>query len=616
MWFQGGPLLASPGPLSAATPRATPLQGFQSHADFENDCGRCHAPVWSSDRMADRCMACHANVAESIAADDGLHGRLREPRQCKTCHVEHQGRQARLTRLDVAGFPHQVETVGFSLDQHQKDFDDTPLECSQCHTDSLSTLDQATCIECHAEGQRAFTDQHRIDFGDDCLTCHDGSGNLSNFDHGQITNFSLAGKHREVKCQDCHVENQFKGLETACASCHLKDDKHQRQFGTSCESCHTPDDWEQTTFRHDLKRFTFEGQALDIATSCATCHLQDDKHQGKYGTSCESCHTSDDWERATFRHDLTRFVFEGRPLDIATNCVACHRQDDRHDGRFGVQCQRCHTPDEWDRVTFDHSQTDFPLIGKHAGLECEACHETGEFAAVETLCIACHRQDDKHEGQYGTSCERCHVADGWDQVIFDHTIAGLMYNGQPLDIATRCALCHLEDDQHSGKFGQACYECHVPDGWDQVTFDHALTRFPLDGAHRDVACEKCHADQKFAGTPTDCAACHAEPRVHLGLLGTQCADCHTVNAWSPALLPDHTFPLNHESRTNIACDVCHDQGTFQTYTCYNCHEHDPAKIQRKHLEEGIRDYQDCMRCHPTGREEEGEGRGGEGGGDD
>jgi len=498
MWLQGGPLLASPGPLSAATPRATPLQGFQSHADFENDCGRCHAPVWSRDRMADRCMACPANVAESIAANDGLHGRLREPRKCKTCHVEHQGRQARLTRLDVAGFPHQVETVGFTLARHQKDFDDTPLECSQCHTDSLSTLDQATCIECHAEGQRAFTDQHRVDFGDDCLTCHDGSGNLTNFDHGQMTNFSLAGKHREVKCQDCHVQNQFKGLETACASCHLKNDKHEGQFGASCESCHTSDDWERATFRHDLKRFTFEGQALDIATSCATCHLQDDKHKGKYGASCESCHISDNWERATFRHDLTRFAFEGRPLDIATNCASCHRQDDKHDGHFGTQCQQCHTPDDWDKVTFDHAQT----------------------------------------------------------------------------------------------------------------------RFPLDGAHRDVTCEKCHADQRFAGTPTDCAACHAEPRVHQGLLGTQCADCHTVNAWSPALLPEHTFPLNHESRANIACDVCHDQGTFQTYTCYNCHEHAPAKIERKHLEEGIRDFQDCMRCHPTGREKEGEGRGREGGGDD
>ncbi|RME47757.1 MAG: hypothetical protein D6791_05035 [Chloroflexi bacterium] len=563
-WFQGGPLLASPGPLSAATPRATRLQGFQSHADFENKCGRCHAPVWGTERMADRCMACHASVAEAIVAGEGLHGRLRDPRNCKTCHTEHQGRQARLTRLDVAGFPHEVDTVGFTLARHQRDFDDSVLKCQQCHTEALSALDQATCIECHAAGQPAFTDPHRADVGDDCLACHDGSGQLTKFDHDEMTGFPLAGEHGEARCEDCHTEKQFKGLDSACTSCHLEDDRHKGQFGASCESCHTPEKW----------------------------------------------------ERATFRHDLEQFTFEGRPLDIATNCVTCHRLNDEHKGRFGTECQRCHTPEEWDRVTFDHNETDFPLTGGHAHVECEVCHAEGKFTGLELLCVACHREDDAHEGQYGTSCERCHIADGWDQVIFDHTVAGLMYNGRPLDVATSCVTCHARDDAHEGRFGDACYKCHVADGWDQVTFDHNRTMFPLEGAHREVACEKCHTIERFAFTPMDCVACHAEPRVHLGLLGTQCADCHTVNAWSPALLPEHTFPLNHRSRKNIACDVCHDQGTFELYTCYNCHEHNPAKIERKHLEEGIRNFQDCMRCHPTGREHEGEGHEREGGEDD
>ncbi len=549
-------MLASPGPLSAATPRATRLQGFQSHADFENKCGRCHAPVWGTERMADRCMACHSSVAEAIVSGEGLHGRLRDPRDCKTCHTEHQGRQARLTRLDVAGFPHEVGTVGFTLAQHKQDFDDSAIECQQCHTETLSALDQATCIDCHAAGQPAFTDQHRADVGDDCLACHDGSGQLTKFDHDKMTGFPLAGEHREARCQDCHTDKRFKGLDSACTSCHLEDDRHKGQFGASCESCHTPEKWEQATFRHDLEPFTFEGRPLDITTNCVTCHRQDDEHRGQYGDSCESCHTPEKWERVTFRHDLEPFTFEGRPFDITTNCVTCHRLNDEHNGRFGTECQRCHIPEEWDRVTFNHNETDFPLTGGHARVECEVCHAEGKFTGLELLCVACHREDDAHEG----------------------------------------------------RFGDACYKCHVADGWDQVTFDHNRTMFPLEGAHRDVACEKCHTIERFAFTPMDCVACHAEPRVHLGLLGTRCADCHTVNAWSPALLPEHTFPLNHRSRKNIACDVCHDQGTFELYTCYNCHEHNPAKIERKHLEEGIRNFQDCMRCHPTGREHEGEGR--------
>jgi len=304
---------------------------------------------------------------------------------------------------------------------------------------------------------------------------------------------------------------------------------------------------------------------------------------------------------------LTAFTFEGRPLDIATNCVTCHRQDDEHRGRFGTECQTCHTTQKWERATFDHDRTDFPLIGKHARLECEDCHVGEKLTGLESACVSCHSKDDTHEGQYGTSCERCHVAEGWEQATFDHSITGLLYNDRPLDIATSCVVCHRADDKHEGEFGEACYECHVPDGWDQVTFDHARTDFPLEGAHLQVACMECHIDQRFTGTPTDCAACHPEPKIHVGLFGTQCADCHNVNAWSPALLPKHTFPINHRRRKNIACDVCHDQGTFKTYTCYNCHEHNPAKIERKHRKEGIREFQDCMRCHPTGREHEAEG---------
>ncbi len=47
----------------------------------------------------------------------------------------------------------------------------------------------------------------------------------------------------------------------------------------------------------------------------------------------------------------------------------------------------------------------------------------------------------------------------------------------------------------------------------QVTgrnFDHLTTGFELTGAHRLQACESCHVDAVFAGTPRVCAACHAQ----------------------------------------------------------------------------------------------------------
>ena len=40
------------------------------------------------------------------------------------------------------------------------------------------------------------------------------------------------------------------------------------------------------------------------------------------------------------------------------------------------------------------------------------------------------------------------------------------------------------------------------------------------------------------------------------------------------------------------------------YTCYGCHEHSRSKIREEHLEEGIRDYENCVECHRSGDEDE------------
>ncbi|MBI5033161.1 MAG: hypothetical protein HZB51_21790 [Chloroflexi bacterium] len=56
--------------------------------------------------------------------------------------------------------------------------------------------------------------------------------------------------------------------------------------------------------------------------------------------------------------------------------------------------------------------------------------------------------------------------------------------------------------------------------------------YPLDGAHIKTACEKCHRNGVYAGTPRDCVACHRD--VHVPTLGQQCATCHTTKAWTPA----------------------------------------------------------------------------------
>jgi hypothetical protein len=61
-----------------------------------------------------------------------------------------------------------------------------------------------------------------------------------------------------------------------------------------------------------------------------------------------------------------------------------------------------------------------------------------------------------------------------------------------------------------------------------------------------------------------------------------------------------------------SCSTCHPS-SYGQYTCYGCHNR--SEIEKKHREEVSGDFSNCVRCHPNGNKEEGEG-GGDGGDDD
>jgi hypothetical protein len=261
--------------------------------------------------------------------------------------------------------------------------------------------------------------------------------------------------------------------------------------------------------------------------------------------SCSDCHGD----------DITKF-------EIVT-CDKCHQGIDfvfsqAHKETFGTECLACHDGIDLYGGEFDHNVFIFPLEGEHAELLCSKCH------------------------------------------LGDHSIQALQTTPQ------ECFACHETDDEHSGEFGINCDTCHTPNGWEEALFDHALSNFPLDGEHANVECEECHVNGIYEGTPQECSACHEEPLYHAGLFDVNCASCHTNNAWIPAQYNEsHTFPMNHESNGNNTCQTCHVQ-SLQTYTCYECHEHSPSNVASEHREEGISDFENCMECHPDGREHEGD----------
>src|SRR5690606_34676322 len=228
-------------------------------------------------------------------------------------------------------------------------------------------------------------------------------------------------------------------------------------------------------------------------------------------------------------------------------------------------------------------------------------------------CFGCHAADynqttnPSHTAlQFPTDCAACHAEDAWTPAAFeDHDTQYFpIYSGEHQGTWDQCTDCHTNpnnyaiyscvvchtpsptNQQHAGVNGYvyenaACLACH-PTGDAQGAFDHANSNFPLTGAHVTVDCIECHASG-YAGTPTDCDACHlpdynqATNPNHISLnLPTNCAACHTTDPdWNPALFPDHDdyYPLlgAHAAIAN-QCATCHNGNYNNTpNTCVGCH---------------------------------------------
>lgn len=290
-------------------------------------------------------------------------------------------------------------------------------------------------------------------------------------------------------------------------------------------------------------------------------------------------------------------------------CAACHPAPWSAE-RMADRCLACHT-----RVAAElqgGQGLHAALRGQGAAFDCRTCHREHRGATAALTEIAPdafphaatgYRLDGHATTSTGEpfACGDCHTAS-----IGEFTVA-------------TCTECHRQIDPaytaaHVADFGSACLNCHDGvDRYSRTTFDHNTLAFPLDGKHAPVACGRCHVGATtlvdLQGAPSACSACHADPDFHRAAFGTQCGDCHTANGWQPATFNlQHTFPINHGEGGPSSCRTCHPQ-SLATYSCYGCHEHTPAEITDKHRGEVSGDITDCVRCHPTGREDEGDGRG-------
>lgn len=297
----GGPF--SPGPLLAVSDGDAPAGTFTSHAEFEQDCGQCHAP-WQG-IVAERCEQCHTNVADQRTTQTGLHGTLIDTGRCQICHTDHKGRDAEVTQLALLSFDHE-RLIGFSLAHHELNYDNTPMACEACHTEGLEDSAITECVACHQQAEPDFMVEHTTLFGDDCLACHDGQDSMADFDHAQF--FVLDGRHAAIECQSCHLNQQFAGTPQECVSCHEEPTVHAGLFGLECARCHTAAAWTPAQLTQHTFPLDHGGQGI---IACETCH-----EQSYTVYSCYNCHEHDP---AGIREEhIKEDIFEFE------DCVECH----------------------------------------------------------------------------------------------------------------------------------------------------------------------------------------------------------------------------------------------------------------------------------------------------
>lgn len=305
-------------------------------------------------------------------------------------------------------------------------------------------------------------------------------------------------------------------------------------------------------------------------------------------------------------------------------------------GSIKTPCADCHGTDSWvmrSDATFDHSGTGFSLEGQHQAVPCVSCHSGLKFAGTMSQCSSCHT--DAHAGELGNDCARCHSERSWSisdmrqrhaetrfPLLGAHAVsecsschtgtAGRRYRGLPVN----CVSCHQEDyratknpGHTAAGFSTDCLQCHTVTAMSWGTgFDHAMTRFPLTGAHVSQQCVSCHVNNVFAGTSSACITCHQSsyttaqnPNHAAAAFPTICQQCHSTAAWKPATF-DHavsSFPLTG-AHLSVACTDCHVSNQYSNLatTCFSCHnEAFSQAVNPNHV--AAQFSQECTQCHTT-----------------
>jgi hypothetical protein len=478
--------------------------------------------------------------------------------------------------------------------------------------------------------------------------------------HAQISPGPLSQPHQslsgDTNCTKCH-QVSTRAPSFRCLECHREIAAELQQNrglhatyprsgleGEACVKCHS----DHNGVNFQMIHWDPTAKGFDHSK---TGYVLDGKH---VGVGCRSCHTAQHIS-AQSRALLGSKDLNHTWMGLSPSCGTCHV--DKHQGRFGAACARCHTTTDWKAAIvskdgFDHSKTRFPLTGEHRFVLCKSCHTSDENGPIRysglafTNCSDCHRVD-PHKGAFKQGCDSCHTTFTWKKsafaITFDHSKTHFPLEGKHLSVG--CVQCHVagdfkaplahdicadchKPDPHAGQFakrsdGGKCESCHTVQGWSPSTFsvaDHARTGFPLTFPHAKVQCASCHLpagkETKFKIKYALCIDCHKDE--HEGQFAgspwnNRCEKCHDgasfkMTSYSLALHQKSNFPLTG-GHIAIACNDCHKapSGTkvipyhFTQLACTTCHEdvHHGQFAERMTAHDASGKSFGCTVCHST-----------------
>ena len=215
----------------AAERLVRPGELSQPHAFLENNCAACHTAGKGVE--AKNCIVCHANNEHVLQRQPtAFHAQISA---CSACHIEHQGRVARTTKMDHTA----LTRIGFN--RLKNDSTVTDADVAQAKQLKQWLREQSgdarfqntqlkpeerllNCATCHQT-----KDRHRGLFGTDCASCHGtAKWTIAEFRHPSPVSQSCAQCHQappshymmHFKMIDQKVCNQPNAKVNQCFLCH------------------------------------------------------------------------------------------------------------------------------------------------------------------------------------------------------------------------------------------------------------------------------------------------------------------------------------------------------------------------------------------------------------